>query len=75
MSAQFGKILVIIGSVLLVSGILVIFLGRFINLDSLPGTIRIESGRFRIIIPILASILLSIILTIILNIVIRLINR
>jgi len=75
MLAQFGKILVVIGSVLLISGILVIFLGRFLNLDSLPGTIRIQSGSFRLVIPILASILLSILLTVILNIVVRLINR
>jgi len=75
MSAQIGKILVIIGSVLLISGLLFILFSRLINWEELPGTIRIESGSFRLFIPILASILLSIFLTFILNIVIRLINR
>ena len=75
MSEQFGKLLVIIGSVLAVSGLIFMLVSRFFNLDELPGTIKIESGSFRLFIPILASIFLSVILTVIMNIVIRLINR
>lgn len=75
MSEQFGRLLVIIGGVLVVIGFVFILISRFINLNELPGTIKIESGSFRLFIPILASIVLSIILTVILNIVVRLINR
>lgn len=41
----------------------------------LPGDIRIESGNFTCIVPIVSSILLSILLTIALNIIIRIIHR
>jgi hypothetical protein len=75
MPEQFGKILVIVGGVLVVSGLLFMLISRLVNLNDLPGTIKIEGGSFKLVIPILASILLSIILTVVLNIVIRLINR
>ena len=70
-----GRMLVIIGGLLLVSGLLILFFGRFVNLDELPGTIRIESGNFKLVVPILGSILVSIVLTVVLNLIVRLINR
>ncbi len=75
MTGQLGKFLIIIGAVLVISGIIFILINRFINLDDFPGTITIQSGNFRLFIPILASILLSLILTIVINLVIRLINK
>lgn len=75
MSEHFGKLLVIMGGVLLVSGELFILLSRIGNLNDLPGTINLEVGNGRISIPILASVVFSIVLTIILNIVVRLFNR
>jgi hypothetical protein len=75
MTEQFGKLLVIMGGVLFVSGLFFIVIGRYVNLNDLPGTIKSETGSVRLFIPILVSIFLSIALTVILNIVIRLINR
>jgi len=75
MSEQFGRLLVILGVVLALSGLVIILLGRLVNLNDLPGTIKIESGNFRLVFPIAASIVLSIILTIILNVIVRLFRR
>jgi len=75
MSEQLGRLLVIIGGVLVAAGLVIMLLSRFIDLNNLPGTIRVGSGNFRLVIPIAASITLSIILTIILNVIVRLFRR
>jgi hypothetical protein len=75
MSEQIGRVLVIFGGVLVVVGLIILLLSRFIDLNNLPGTLRIESGNFRLVFPIAASIVLSIILTVVLNVIIRLFNR
>ena len=72
MTDQLGKLLHIHGGVLAASGALILQLGRFIDLSRLPGTLKVESGNFRLEVPVLASILLSIFLTVILNILARL---
>lgn len=75
MSEQFGRLLVFMGGLLLVSGVLFILLSRIGNINELPGTINLEVGNGRLSIPILPSIVLSILLTVILNIVLRIFNR
>lgn len=75
MSEQFGRMLAIIGGALAVCGLIILLLSRLVNLNDLPGTIKIESGNFRLVVPVAASILLSITLTIILNVIIRLFRR
>jgi hypothetical protein len=67
--------MVIMGGVLLVSGVLFILFSRIGNLNDLPGTINLDVGNGRLSIPILPSIILSILLTIILNVVLRIFNR
>jgi hypothetical protein len=61
-----GKILIIIGLVLIVTGLLLQYSNKIPFLGKLPGDIRIEKENVKIYIPITTSILLSIILTIIL---------
>ena len=68
-----GKILLVVGVVILVIGGLLVLFGR--TFDGFPGTLRVEGQGFSCVVPILASIMLSIVLTVVLNIVIRLINR
>jgi hypothetical protein len=75
MTEQIGKFLVILGGVLLLSGILFLLINRFFGDGEFPGAINIETGSFSISVPILASILVSIILTVVLNLVIRWINK
>jgi hypothetical protein len=70
-----GRILLVIGVLLAVIGGALMLLSRVPLFGNLPGDIRIQSGNFTCIFPIVTMILLSIILTVILNIVVRLINR
>jgi hypothetical protein len=65
-----GKILLLIGFVLLVSGGLFFVLGRM-GVGSLPGDLAFKRGNVRIFIPIGASVLLSIVITLLLNLLIR----
>ena len=67
-----GRILLVVGAVIIVLGGLLLLFGRDGNL---PGTIRVEGQGFSCAIPILVSIILSIVLTVVLNIVARWINR
>ncbi len=67
MSSHIGKILILTGGIILVTGILVFFFGNKLNfLGKLPGDIRIEKEHIRIYIPITTMILLSIIVSLIL---------
>ncbi len=66
-----GKIIVLIGLVLIVIGLLVQYSDKIPFLGRLPGDIRIEKENVKIYIPITTSILISLLLTIILY----LINR
>lgn len=66
-----GKVIVLIGLVLIVVGLLIQYSDKIPFLGRLPGDIRIEKENVKIYIPITTSILVSILLTIILY----LINR
>jgi hypothetical protein len=75
MTEQIGKFLIILGSVLVISGLLFLLINRLNGPGEFPGTIKIETGSFSLTIPVLASLLLSIVLTVILNLVVRLIDK
>jgi hypothetical protein len=66
-----GKWLAAVGGILVVLGIILWLLGRFVNLESLPGTLRIQGSGFTCVVPLLASIVGSVVLTILLNLVVR----
>lgn len=71
-----GRWLLIGGLTLAILGGLIWLVGRlFPNLNQIPGTIRVQSGAFTCVIPLLASLVLSILLTIVLNILVRIIRR
>ena len=72
---QIGRLLVIMGVVILVLGLLFLALGRGSFFGRLPGDINISSGNFTCVAPVVSMLLLSLLLTIILNVVIRLFNR
>jgi hypothetical protein len=61
---QAGKILMIIGVIVIVAGIILWFSGNKLNwLGRLPGDIRIEKENFRFYMPIATMILLSIVVS------------
>lgn len=61
-----GKILVVVGSVILLLGIGFMFWDRIPFLGKLPGDIRVEKENFRFYFPITTGILLSIFISVIL---------
>jgi hypothetical protein len=74
--SSLGRILIIVGLVIVVVGGVLWLMGRFgVPLGRLPGDIRIEREGFSLYFPIATSILLSLALTIILNVVFRLLKK
>jgi len=61
---QFGKILILIGAVVIVIGIILLFGDKIPFLGKLPGDILIKRKNFTFYFPIVTSILLSILLSI-----------
>ena len=70
-----GKLLMVIGGVMVLIGGLLWLASRVPFLTRLPGDIRIERPGFTCLIPLASSILISILLTVLLNIIVRLLNR
>ncbi len=73
---EFGRVLVILGVVLLLIGGLILVAGRFFPwLGNLPGDLSFEGENFKLYIPLVTMILISILGTILLNILIRIFRR
>ncbi len=70
-----GRIVIMMGIVLVVIGGILLLIGKVPWLGHLPGDISIQSGNLSCFFPIATSILLSIILTIVLNLFFRLLNK
>ena len=62
-----GRILVVIGAVLLVVGLLVMFADRVPFLGKLPGDVVVRKKNFTFYFPIVTSILVSLVLTLVLS--------
>lgn len=60
-----GKLLVILGIVLIIAGLLLTFAGKLPFLGKLPGDIRIERETFSFYFPLGTCLLLSIILSLV----------
>jgi hypothetical protein len=65
---EFGKILLLIGCLMVIAGLLMLFLPKIPLIGRLPGDIVIRKGNFTFYFPLATSILLSILLTIIFSI-------
>ena len=70
-----GRWMMLVGLAIMILGGLVWFFGKYLKLDSLPGTLRIEGSGFTCVIPLLASVVLSVVLTLVLNFIARLFNK
>jgi Protein of unknown function (DUF2905) len=71
---QLGRALLVLGGVIVVTGIVMLLLGRA-GVGRLPGDFTFSTGNVTCIVPLASMILVSIILTIILNVAVRLFNR
>jgi hypothetical protein len=65
MNPAIGKILIIIGIVISLSGILIYFLPKNFPIGRLPGDIYIKGKNFTFSFPVVTSILLSIALSVV----------
>ena len=72
---QVGKVLVVVGGVVLLLGLLFLIGGRGNSIGRLPGDINFTGGNFTCIVPIVSMLLLSLLLTIIVNVILRFFNR
>jgi H+/Cl- antiporter ClcA len=72
MSPNTGKIIIIIGAIIVVAGVIVYFFHDKLNwLGRLPGDVRIERENFKFYFPITTMILLSLLLTLIAQVIKR----
>jgi hypothetical protein len=67
--AQFGRVLVLIGAVILGFGVLLVVADRVPFIGRLPGDIRVSGDGWTIYAPIATSIVLSVLLTVVLSLV------
>ncbi|UCH51354.1 MAG: DUF2905 domain-containing protein [Chloroflexota bacterium] len=70
-----GKILLVVGGIIVVIGLLFIFSHHIPLLGKLPGDVLIKKDGFSFYFPIVTFLLLSILITIIVNVVLYFINK
>jgi len=72
---ELGRLLLIVGGLMVLLGLFFVLGGKIPFLGRLPGDIHIQRDNLSCTFPLATSILLSIILTVLLNILLRIINR
>ena len=70
MDRSLGLLLIVIGAVVVLVGIGV-WAGAFGWFGRLPGDLRIEGERTRVLVPITSMLLVSVVLTVVVNLVLR----
>jgi len=70
-----GKVLIIVGLVMVGLGLLFAFSGRIPFLGKLPGDILIRKDGITFYFPVVTLLLLTLVLTVIINFILRLIGR
>jgi len=73
--AELGKMLLVLGGVIVLLGLILLVLGRVPLLGRLPGDITFRRGNLSCFVPIVSCILLSLLLTVVLNLLLRLFGR
>ncbi|MGQ9531637.1 MAG: DUF2905 domain-containing protein [Desulfotomaculales bacterium] len=64
-----GRMLLLLGFFLLVTGGLFLTAGKFFGLGRLPGDIFVQRGNFTFYFPLLSSLLISVVLSLLLTVV------
>jgi len=70
-----GKILLIVGGIIVVLGLILIFSQYIPFLGKLPGDIFVKKDGFSVYFPIVTFLVLSLLITIIVNVILRFLNR
>ncbi|HHT62725.1 MAG: DUF2905 domain-containing protein [Bacillota bacterium] len=63
-----GRMLIGVGALLFLLGVILVGLGKFLHIGSLPGDIVYKKGNFTFYFPIVTCIIISIIISLILRI-------
>jgi len=72
---EIGKVLILMGLMLVMLGALLLFFEKLPLFGKLPGDIYVKKDNFTIFIPITSAILLSLLLTLLLNLIFFLLRR
>jgi len=75
MHEQIGKLIILLGAILVVVGAVITFFDRIPFLGKLPGDIHFRRGNFQVYFPVVTSIALSVIVSLIFWIVSRLARK
>jgi hypothetical protein len=70
-----GKILLIIGGIIVVLGLILIFSQHIPFLGKLPGDILVKKNGFYFYFPVVTLLILSILITIIVNVILHFLNK
>jgi hypothetical protein len=70
-----GKILVIVGGIIVILGLIFIFGQHIPFLGKLPGDIFVKRDGFSLYFPIVTLLILSILITIIVNVILHFLNK
>ena len=70
-----GRILLIVGGVIIILGLVLVFSNHIPFLGKLPGDIVIKKENFSFYFPVVTFIIISVILTIIVNVILHFINK
>lgn len=63
---EIGKLLIVLGGVLVLVGVALVFVGRIPGLGRLPGDIYLQRGSWTFYFPLATSLLLSVVLSVVL---------
>jgi hypothetical protein len=72
---DFARLLILVGILVVASGLILLALGRFPAIGNLPGDLHFQSDGVSCFIPLASMLLVSIILSILLTIVVNLLQR
>jgi hypothetical protein len=70
-----GKILLIVGGIIVILGLILVFSQHIPFLDKLPGDIFIKKDGFSFYFPIVTLLIVSVLITIIVNVVLHFMNK
>jgi uncharacterized membrane-anchored protein YitT (DUF2179 family) len=73
--SDIGKILLIVGGVIIILGLILTFSGHIPFLGKLPGDIVIKKENFTFYFPVVTMIIVSVVLSIIVSLIIRFIGK
>ena len=69
---KMGRLLILVGAMLVILGLIINYFGKIPLLGKLPGDISIERENFKFYFPITSSVLISVLITLIIYIINRL---